>query len=73
VGDTSGGVAVYPGIDTIDASNASPTLRGYGHFYVVDSLSVMNDVRSIIERKGSAKLRGLSEVGASPNIHWRLP
>ena len=73
VGDTSGGVTTYPGIDTIDASNASPTLRGYGHFYVVDSLSVMNDVRSIIERKGSAKLRGLSEVGASPNIHWRLP
>jgi len=73
VGETSGGVVTYPGIETVDASSASPSLRGYGHLYVVDSRSVINDVKSIIERKGTAKLRGLREIGALPNVHWRLP
>ena len=73
VGETTGGLVTYPGIETIDASSASAALRGYGHFYLVDSPSVIKDVRSIIERKGSAKLRGLSEVGAAPNVYWRLP
>jgi esterase/lipase superfamily enzyme len=73
VGETTGGVVIYPGIETIDASSASAALRGYGHLYVVDSPSVIKDVRLIIERKGPAKLRGLSPVGASPNVYWRLP
>ena len=73
VGDTTGGVAIYPGIETIDASSAAAALRGFGHFYVVDSPSVIKDIRSIVERTGPAKLRGLSEVGTSPNVHWRLP
>ena len=73
VGETTGGVVTYPGIETIDASNESGALRDFGHFYVVDSPSVMKDIRSIIEKKVSAKLRGLSEVGASPNVYWRLP
>jgi esterase/lipase superfamily enzyme len=34
VGETNGGVFIYPGIETIDASNASPSLRGYGHYYL---------------------------------------
>jgi len=73
VGETTGGVVTYPGIETIDASNESAALRGFGHFYVVDSPSVIKDIRSIIEKKVPAKLRGLSEVGASPNVYWRLP
>jgi esterase/lipase superfamily enzyme len=72
VGDASGGVVIYPGIETIDASGASPALRGYGHFYLVDSPSVISDVRAIIERKGDPRLRGLSQIGASPNVYWRL-
>ena len=73
VGETTGGVVTYPGIETIDASNESAALRGFGHFYVVDSPSVIKDIRSIIEKKVPAKLRGLSEIGASPNLYWRLP
>ena len=73
VGETTGGVVVYPGIETIDASSAAAALRGFGHFYVVDSPSVIKDIRSIIEKRAPAKLRGLSEVGTSPNVHWRLP
>jgi esterase/lipase superfamily enzyme len=72
VGETNGGVFIYPGIETIDASNASPSLRGYGHFYLVDSLSVVRDIKSLIERKVPAKLRGLSEIGISPNVYWQL-
>ena len=63
VGETTGGVVTYPGIETIDASSESAALRGLGHFYIVDSPSVIKDIRSIIEKKVPAKLRGLSEVG----------
>jgi esterase/lipase superfamily enzyme len=73
VGETAGGVGVYPGIETIDASSESVALRSFGHFYVVDSPSVIGDIKSLIEKKVAAKLRGLSEVGASPNVYWRLP
>jgi esterase/lipase superfamily enzyme len=73
VGETTGGVVIYPGIETIDASSASRALRGYGHFYLVDSLSVIGDIKSIIEKRVPAKLRGLSEAGTSPNSYWRLP
>ena len=72
VGETTGGVFTYPGIETIDASNASPALRGFGHFYVVDSLSVIKDIKSIVEKRRPAKLRGLSEVGVAPDVHWLL-
>jgi hypothetical protein len=72
VGETAGGVFIYPGIETIDASTASQALRGLGHLYLVDSLSVIQDIKLIVEKKGPAKLRGLSEIGAAPNIYWRL-
>jgi esterase/lipase superfamily enzyme len=72
-GESTGGLTIYPGIESIDASSASAALRGFGHFYVVDSPSVIKDIRSIIEKRVSAKLRGLTEVGTSPNVYWRLP
>jgi esterase/lipase superfamily enzyme len=72
VGETTGGVLIFPGVETIDASGASASLKGYGHFYVVDSPSVVKDIRTVIETRGTAKLRGLSELGASPNVYWRL-
>lgn len=73
VGETVGGVFTFPGLDTIDASGAPAVSRGYGHFYLVDSPSVLKDFQAIIQSKASAKLRGLNEVGASPNSYWRLP
>jgi esterase/lipase superfamily enzyme len=72
LGETTGGVVTYPGIDTIDASSASKAVHGFGHFYVVDSPAVITDIKAIIGRKGPAKLRGLSEVGAPPNSYWRF-
>jgi esterase/lipase superfamily enzyme len=73
VGDTLGGVVTFPGMETIDASSAAAAIRGYGHFYLVDSPSVIKDIRSLIEREASASLRGLREVGAPPTSYWRLP
>ena len=73
VGDARGGVFVYPGIDTVDASSAASATRGYGHIYVVDNTSVMSDIRAIVDRKSAAMARGLTAAGALPDLYWRLP
>jgi esterase/lipase superfamily enzyme len=72
VGETIGGVFVYPGLDTIDASGAATMIREYGHSYLMDSASVLKDVRAIIEQKLAAKQRGLPEMGRAPDLYWQL-
>ena len=54
VGESSGGVLVFKGMDTVDASNASPSLRNLGHSYLVDSASVIKDLNAIIASKLAA-------------------
>jgi esterase/lipase superfamily enzyme len=72
VGETDGGVFVYPGFDTIDASSAANVIRAFGHSYLMDSSPVLADIKSIVLQKLAAKQRGLSEVGTSPNFYWQL-
>jgi esterase/lipase superfamily enzyme len=73
LGETIGGVFTYQGIDTIDASTVSQHMtRAYGHFYLMDNITVLKDVRTIIEQKIPAKQRGLNEVGQTPNVFWRF-
>jgi esterase/lipase superfamily enzyme len=48
VGETTGGVLTYPGLETIDASSASAMTKGYGHLYIADSPSVVKDIQAII-------------------------
>jgi len=72
VGETIGGVLVYPGLDTIDASSASLVMRAFGHSYLMDSATVLKDIQSIIRQKLSAKQRGLGEAGTLPDVYWRL-
>jgi esterase/lipase superfamily enzyme len=72
VGDTIGGVFVYPRFDTIDASGASTMTRAYGHSYLMDSSSVLKDIQAIIRQRVAAKQRGLIETGTAPNAYWRL-
>ena len=72
VGETLGGVFVYPGVDTIDASAAATMIREYGHAYLMDSASVLKDVRTIIQQKLAAKQRGLPEMGKAPDLYWQL-
>jgi esterase/lipase superfamily enzyme len=73
VGETAGGVFVYPGLDTVDASSASPAIRAFGHSYLTDSAAVLKDIRSLLRLKLSAKARGLTETGVSPDLYWSLP
>jgi esterase/lipase superfamily enzyme len=72
VGETAGGVFVYPGLETIDASRASVVMREFGHSYLTDSAAVLKDIRSLLLLKLPAKARGLSQAGISPNLYWSL-
>lgn len=73
VGESSGGVLVFKGLDTVDASNASPSLRNLGHSYLVDSTSVLKDLHAIIASRLAARARGLLPKGQEPEIYWQLP
>ena len=73
VGETAGGVFVFPGLDTVDASRASISVRAFGHSYLTDSAAVLKDIATIVRQKLSAKQRGLAQLGASPNVYWSLP
>lgn len=73
VGESSGGVLVFNGMDTVDASNASPSMRNLGHSYLVDSTSVLKDLHAIIASKLAARSRGLTQMGVAPDMYWQLP
>ena len=73
VGETNSGVFVYPGIETIDASSASSSSRALGHSYVVDTPSVIGDIKSIVLNRATTKQRGLTSTGAVPNVYWKFP
>jgi hypothetical protein len=34
---------------------------------------VLKDIRSLLRQKLTAKARGLTEAGTSPDIYWSLP
>jgi esterase/lipase superfamily enzyme len=72
VGETVGGVFVYPGIDTIDASRAANIIRDFGHSYLMDSSPVLTDIKAIVLQRLAASQRGLSEMGTSPDFYWQL-
>ncbi len=72
VGDTSGKVFVYEGMETIDASKASLVMRAFGHSYLMDSKSVLKDLHTIMRQRLPAKLRGLAETGKVPEVYWRI-
>ncbi len=72
VGDTSSGVVIYPGFDTIDASSTSSIRREWGHSYVFDSTPVIADVLDVVLGHKPIQDRGLQQTGASPDIYWRL-
>jgi esterase/lipase superfamily enzyme len=73
LGETTGGVFTFPGLETIDASSASSSSRALGHSYVVDTPLVLDDIKSVIMSKASAAQRRLSAAGTAPNTYWRLP
>jgi esterase/lipase superfamily enzyme len=72
VGDTSGKVFVYKGMETIDASKVSLVMRAFGHSYLMDSKSVLKDLHTIVRQRLPAKMRGLTETGKLPDVYWRI-
>ena len=72
LGETTDGISVYPGLETVDASGATSMARDYGHLYITDSPSVLRDIATVIRKNVSAAQRGLSQAGISPNQYWRL-
>jgi len=72
VGDTSGKVFVYKGMETIDASKVSLVMRAFGHSYLMDSKSVLKDLHTIVRERLPANMRGLTETGKLPDLYWRL-
>ncbi len=72
VGETVGGVFVYPGLETVDASSASLSVRAFGHSYLTDSAAVLADIKSLLRQRLPAKARGLAQAGTSPDFYWSL-
>jgi esterase/lipase superfamily enzyme len=72
LGETTDGISIYPGLETIDASSAASMAKAYGHLYITDSPSVLRDIETVIRKKLSAAQRGLSQIGTSPNQYWQL-
>lgn len=72
VGETIGGVLTFADFETIDASSAAPTLRSFGHSYVVDSAKVLGDIAETIDLRFGAEQRNLTRQGAPPSAWWVL-
>jgi esterase/lipase superfamily enzyme len=71
VGETSGGVIVFPGLDVIDASKVSKSST-FSVANVIESPAVLKDMQSLIQRNARAEQRGLAKQGEAPNIYWQL-
>ena len=70
-GDTSEGVPIFDGIDTIDASQVDGS--GLGHSYYRRSLSVLDDLRQlIVARQPIAQRSGLTRKEQGDGVYWIL-
>jgi len=72
VGETNSGVFVFPGLETIDASNVSFVTRAFGHSYIMDSPSLLKDIEAVIQKGAAASQRDLQPAGKAPNTYWKL-
>jgi esterase/lipase superfamily enzyme len=70
-GDTSGGVVVVPGIDTVDVSSVDTNL--VGHFYYGDNTSVVSDMFLVLTQGlPPAERPRLRPAGEAPDQFWRF-
>jgi esterase/lipase superfamily enzyme len=70
-GDTSDGVVVIPGIDTVDVSAVDTNL--VGHFYYGDNTSVLGDMFLVLTQSlPPAKRPRLRPVGVAADQYWRF-
>lgn len=71
VGDTMGGVTIFPGIDTIDASSEGSDF--FGHSYISDSPRVLLDLRNLIMTGRGPTARGMRPIRSASGLYWRFP
>jgi esterase/lipase superfamily enzyme len=72
VGETKDSVFIHAGFDTIDATNAAPLARSFGHSYVLDSAVVLNDIEDVVVWRRLLSERSLMQLGAAPNVYWGI-
>lgn len=68
VGDSGEGVALYPGIDTIDATEVDSSLLG--HSYYGSNVSVLNDIGALLDNEPIARRPYLRQVGEMQSSYW---
>ena len=68
VGDTSDGIVLIPGIDTIDATNVDTSF--IGHLYFAERRSVLSDIYQLLEGKRPKQRFGLMEVITPSGNYW---
>lgn len=72
VGETEGGVLIFEGYETIDATAVAPVVRSFGHSYVVDSAKVLGDIADTLYLRFNADQRSLPKEGTPPQQWWIL-
>jgi esterase/lipase superfamily enzyme len=70
VGETTDGVLVFPGFETIDATKVSSFRRAWGHSYIFDSPLVLADFADSIVGHKAILERNLKRVGKAPDSFW---
>jgi esterase/lipase superfamily enzyme len=73
VGESDPQLDTYQGLDSVDASNAAPMRRAFGHSYISDSAQVLGDMQDVILNRLPPKDRGLQELLNTNNRGWRIP
>jgi esterase/lipase superfamily enzyme len=72
VGETTEGVSVYQGFETIDATGVSSFRNEWGHSYIFDSPLVIADYSDAVIRHVAIGSRNLKSTGKAPNAYWLL-
>lgn len=71
LGDTSGGIAVIPGIETVDATGLDTSFLA--HSYFAENSIVRDDIRKLLQQGLRAAERGLREVIVNPGeTYWKF-
>jgi hypothetical protein len=57
---------------TIDASKVAPLARSFGHSYILDSATVLNDIEDVVVWQRGITERSLIPFGVAPNAYWQF-
>jgi esterase/lipase superfamily enzyme len=68
LGDSAGGVVLYPGIDTIDATDVDSSLLG--HSYYGSNVTVLSDLGRVLENQPIASRQYLRTVIDASQPYW---